>query len=86
LNNSFSEVNLLETQEHWEINKASTLEQLFSILEILNRHHLIFNLGMLNIMHKKCRNKDLVLNKRYEELSAVTDIIDPNKFPIFSLM
>ena len=37
-------------------------------------------------MHKKCRNKDLVLNKRYEELSAVTDIIDPNKFPIFSLM
>jgi len=62
---------MLDTQEHWEINKANTLEQLFNIL---------------NVIHKKCRNKDLVINKRYEELSAATDIIDPNKFPIFSLI
>jgi len=39
-NKFLSEVNLLETQEHWEINKASTLEQLFSTLEIIDKLHL----------------------------------------------
>jgi len=67
----YDEVNMLDTPEHWEINKANTLEQLFD---------------NLNALHKKARNKDLVINKRYEELSKVTDIIDPDKFPIFSLI
>lgn len=41
---------------------------------------------MLNAMHKTVRGKDLIFNRRYEELSNVTDIIDPNMFPIFNLM
>jgi len=37
-------------------------------------------------LHKVGRTKELVLNKRLEELSNITAIIDPDKFPIFSLM
>lgn len=29
---------------------------------------------------------DIILNRRYEELSKITAIIDPDKFPIFSLI
>ena len=41
---------------------------------------------MFHGIHKICRNKELVLNKRHEEISSAHDIVDPNKFPIFSLM
>ncbi len=43
-------------------------------IEMLNNHKLII------------KNEDLVINKRYEKLSEIKDIIDPDKFPIFSLM
>lgn len=42
--------------------------------------------GVFSKMHKVARNKELVINKRYEELSESTAIIDPDKFPIFNLM
>jgi hypothetical protein len=41
---------------------------------------------MLNNHKLIIKNEDLVINKRYEKLSEIKDIIDPDKFPIFSLM
>lgn len=29
---------------------------------------------------------DIILNKKYEDISKITAIIDPDKFPIFSLI
>lgn len=44
------------------------------------------NLDIFSILRKHSRNKELVFNRRFEELSKITDIVDPNKFPIFSLV
>lgn len=35
---------------------------------------------------KNSRNKELVFNKMQEKLSKITDLVDSDKFPIFSLM
>lgn len=69
----------MEIDEHWEISKSDHLQQLFR--KILN-----LNIEMLNNMKLVLRNEDIIINKRYEELSQIRDIVDPNKFPIFSLM
>ena len=42
--------------------------------------------NIFDILNKSTRNQDLILNRRYEELSSITSLVDPNKFPIFSLM
>lgn len=70
-NTIYDELNSLEVDEHWEMAKSDHLEQLFSFL---NNHRITLN------------NQSQVINKRYEELSLIRDIIDPDKFPIFSLM
>jgi len=78
---------MLETPEHWEINKANTLEQLYSKKTLIFYMEFSHNFpDNLQALHKRCRNKELVINKRYEELSKMTAIIDPDKFPIFSLL
>lgn len=41
---------------------------------------------MFNTLYSHTRNEELVLNRRYEELSNITSIVDPDKFPIFSLI
>ena len=41
---------------------------------------------MFNALRKAACNQELIINKRYEELSKLTAIVDPNKFPIFSLI
>jgi len=41
---------------------------------------------ILNSLNKSAKSNLVVFNKRYEELSNITSLIDPNKFPIFSLI
>lgn len=41
---------------------------------------------MLNNINLVIGNNSHVINKRYEQLSDMVDIIDPNKFPIFGLI
>lgn len=71
LERCYDEIHLLEIEEQWQLAKGNQLEQMFSMLEAL---------------HKHTRNQDIVFNKRFEEMSTLTAIIDPNKFPIFSLI
>jgi hypothetical protein len=72
LDAAYNEVNLMEIEEHYELAKSDHVEQSFKLLSVLNKA----TLG----------ESDIILNKRYEELSKITDIIDPDKFPIFSLI
>ena len=41
---------------------------------------------MLNNINSVIGNNSHIINKRYEQLSDVLDIVDPNKFPIFGLI
>ena len=41
---------------------------------------------MLNNMKQTLKNEDQIINKRIEQFSNICDIIDPDKFPIFSLV
>lgn len=81
-----SEVNLLSIEEHWELAKADHLEQIYGNFSQTQLKSHTVELAMVSGIHKIARKEELVINKRYEEISEVTAIIDPDKFPIFNLM
>ncbi|KAL4441354.1 hypothetical protein ABPG74_013649 [Tetrahymena malaccensis] len=72
IDKAYEEVNFLEIDEHYQLAKSDHVEQVYKQLNALNK----LTLG----------ESDIILNKKYEELSKITQIIDPDKFPIFSLI
>lgn len=72
LSRAYNDVNILEIDEHYEIAKSDHIEQTFKLLNALNKVTL--------------NETDIILNKRYEDLSKLTALVDPDKFPIFSLI
>lgn len=66
---TYDYLNKLEQNEHEIVSKGNHIEQLYNQLKVL---------------HNCTRNKQIIFNKRFEELSAITSIVDPDKFPIFN--
>ncbi|EGR29187.1 hypothetical protein IMG5_161370 [Ichthyophthirius multifiliis] len=66
------EIELLEINEQMQYANIDHLEQIFNILNALNKATI--------------EESDIILNRRYEELSKIQEIVDPDMFPMFSLI